>query len=339
MKLTPFFLLLFISCCYGQVEFKVIHAGTKQPLSNIPVRFGEKNGIYSNAQGAVSIPKEFDVKEIRIDTLGFEPFNALAVKVQGTIIPLKPVAYNLPEVVLRGNPKKIKTVKQRATRSNSWINGVKHLHGEEFGIYIPKEDPNSEVQLMEITVPIINKTMDRIRFNKDMKKAKDDEGVPAYGQRNSFRFLYHINFYHKINDSVMERIGIAPKELIVRDEQRRYEIDLRDDQLFANQNGIMIGLHNLGPCDEKGILLPIPRYSRVEKTLPDGTKYRPINNIDNVPSLGMTKRRKDNSVNYKHYHISERSRWNKIADWDLGGTVGGNSNQLSLGYKLEVTTY
>lgn len=339
MKRLILLLLLATQFSTAQVYFKIINSETKEPLVNIPVRFGEKNGIYSNAKGEVTIPQEYEVDSISISALGFEPYLAKVIDIQDTSISLIPLAYDLPEVVLRGKPKKVKTVKQRAIRSNSAFRGTQHLHGVEFGILIPKVNSDSDVQLMEITIPIISKSIDRKRLNKDRKNQGDDKAIRVYSQRNRFSYLYQINFYHKISDTVFERIDLKPIDLIINDQKRRYKIDLEDKRIFSNELGIMVGVQNLGPCDEKGVMLPIPRYSNIKHIAPDGREFKMIYNIDSVPLFGTTNRRKDNSVNYKHLHISEKSEWYKLKDKSLGWVVGGNSNQLSLGYKLKVITY
>jgi hypothetical protein len=96
----------------------------KKTLVHIPVRFGKKCLIYSNVQGEINIPEVYEVQEITIDALGYEPYYAQAGNIQNTTISLNPVAYRLPGIVIRvGTPKKLKTRRQKAMRSNDAVNG------------------------------------------------------------------------------------------------------------------------------------------------------------------------------------------------------------------------
>ena len=333
MKLLILFTLLAAQLCVAQVHFKIINEDTQEPLANISVRFGEKNGIYSNAQGEVTIPKEFEVQKISIDALGFELYTALVSTIQNTTVSLKPLAYHLPEVVLRGEPKKVKTLKQKAIRSNSAFDSHWQYHGVEYGVFIPNNDDNVDMQLLELTIPFISKRRDWKKENEDYKK--DSTNVRVRTLKNDFQYLYRISFYHMNQDSTFSRLSIPPKELIVSDENRILKIDLEEDQVWADHSGLLIGMHNLGPCDENGILLPIPRFGE-ERVGPNGKTYRPTNNRENVPHIGVTNKRKGNLIDYMNWHFNENSKWESMRF--LGNTLE-KPKRLSLGYKLKVITY
>ncbi|MEO9952811.1 hypothetical protein [Nonlabens sp.] len=333
MKPLILFTLLVAQLCVAQVHFKIINEDTQEPLANIPVLFGEKNGIYSNAQGEVIIPKEFEVQKITIDALGFEHYTAEVSTIQNTTVSLKPLAYHLAEVVLRGKPKKIKTLRQKVSKKNSMFDGYRQYHGVEYGVFIPNNDDNVDMQLLELTIPFVSKRIDWKRANKDYKK--DSTNVRVRSLKNDFQYLYRISFYHMNQDSTFSRLSIPPKELIVSDENRILKIDLEEDQVWADHSGLLIGMHNLGPCDEKGILLAIPRFGE-ERVGPNGKTYKPINNRENVPHIGVTNKRKGNLVDYMNWHFKENSKWEPMRF--LGGAPE-KPRRLSLGYKLKVITY
>ncbi|PPK97114.1 hypothetical protein LY01_00941 [Nonlabens xylanidelens] len=333
MKLLILFTLLAAQLCVAQVHFKIVNSETKEALVNIPVRFGEKNGMYSNAQGEVTIPDGFEVQQITIAALGYKPYTAEVAIIQNTTVSLKPLTYHLPEVVLRGEPKKVKTFKQKAIRSNSVFDSHWQYHGVEYGVFIPNNHDNADMQLLELTIPFISKRRDWKKENEDYKK--DSTNVRVRTLKNDFQYLYRISFYHMNQDSTFSRLSIPPKELIVSDENRKLKMDLEKDQVWADHSGLLIGLHNLGPCDDKGILLSIPRFGK-ERIGPNGKMYKPINNRENVPHIGVTTKRKGDLVDYINWHFKENSKWEPMRF--LGGTPE-KTRRLSLGYKLKVITY
>ncbi|MFT6095328.1 MAG: hypothetical protein ACJAXY_001598 [Nonlabens sp.] len=111
MKRLIAFLLFAASCSFAQVHFIIINADTKKPLVHIPERFGEKNIVYSNAQGEINIPEGYEVPETTIGALGFDFYYAKAGDIQNTTISLIFVDYSLFDVLIRGTPEKLKTLR------------------------------------------------------------------------------------------------------------------------------------------------------------------------------------------------------------------------------------
>ncbi len=209
---------------------------------------------------------------------------------------------------------------------------------------LPKEDRDSNVQLLHITVGVHSKTGDWKRSGKDFKNQTElqkrrNKGVRVYKKKLDFTYLYEINFYHILNDTVFNRIKLPPKYIVVSDDQKLYELDLISDRLFADDNGIMVGIKNMGPCDELGNILPIPRYLPNDFIAPDGRKIKQYYDQENVPQLYLTRYKKDKSIVFKNYHNNGDSKFVKLEGGYLGGLVGGAQNQIGLGYKLKIITY
>jgi hypothetical protein len=60
------------------------------------------------------------------------------------------VDYSLSDIVIRGTPKKLKTLRQKVMRSNGAVNEHFQYHGVEYSVYIPDDKDDVEMQLLGI---------------------------------------------------------------------------------------------------------------------------------------------------------------------------------------------
>jgi len=343
MRFTVLLFLIFNCFVNAQTRFHILDQDSQKPISNVSVYFNEGNLIFSNNEGQVHIPKEFQVDELIIVKNGYVQKMIKISDISNSVVYLTNTDEVLPEVALK-TVKKEKLIKHKATRRKSAFDGIAHYHGWEYGVYIKNPDPEQDLQLMEITIPVISKSYDWKRAARDRKKLsakqkRKGKGVRTHILKNEFTYLYEINFYHIKNDTVFDRINTPPVYQIITSDENLYKINLEKDRLFADDNGIMVGVKNLGPCDEKGKLLPIPRYKSEKMLLPDGRRISVQNNRETMPLFGMTSKRKDNSLNFRNFHRNASSRFNLIKEGHLGGIVGGAQNQLSLGYRYKLISY
>jgi hypothetical protein len=343
MKLLTF---LSLFCCLSlcaQTRFQILDNSSKKPLDKVLIYFGDKNSTYTDVDGWVNISQEYEVDVITAVAHGYNQLTISVSSIENNTVLLKQTDELLPDVIVQ-NSKKEKITKHKARTNGGIFSGTNHYHGIEYGVFLPKEDLDSNVQLLEITIGVDSKTLDSKKLNKDLENRSDRQirkkrGVSAKSKKIKFTYLYEVNFYYIVNDTLFTRIKVSPKYIVVSSNQKLYELDLIADRLFADDNGIMIGIKNVGPCDEQGNILPLPRYMPTDIVAPDGRRIKQYYDRENVPQIYLTRKRKDNSVNYQNWHMSDASNFVKLEEGHLGGLVGGAQNQIGLGYKLKISTY
>ncbi|GAK99213.1 hypothetical protein JCM19314_3244 [Nonlabens ulvanivorans] len=169
-KLLFLLLLSYSVLLHAQIEYQIIDNQSKEPISNVLVYYGGDNSIYSNVDGSFFLPEELKDGELYLDGLGYE---VLKIKVSDIddyqIILIKKDQF-LDAVVLKGEPIKTKRFKQPPSRKKHWLDGIPHYHGQEYGLFLIKENDRTDVRLTQLTVPIIKKNADWEQSNELMKK-------------------------------------------------------------------------------------------------------------------------------------------------------------------------
>ncbi len=341
-KVIFLFVLIFSFSSSAQVSFIIQDSQSFEPISKASIYFNEGNLIYSSNNGMVNIPEEIQSGRIEIERYGYQLKKINVTDIKNGLVLLDPIDQILPDVEL-GQIDSEKNYRHKASRKKSWMDGAAHYHGYEYGLLIMNPNPKANLQLTEITIPVISKAADWKRAEKDYKKLVErgldgKRGVTIHKLKNKFTYLYEINFYHVKNDTTFNRLPIDPIYQVVTEKENLYDIDLSDYRIFADEKGILVGVKNMGPCDPDGNLLGTPRYAAEKVTLPNGKKGRILNNRETMPLIGVTNKRKDNSKSYLNFHLGESSQFVDLSE-NAAPMAGSRNRQLGIGYRYKLITY
>ncbi len=334
--LFPFFI------CEAQTQFVVKDSQSLKPVAKASIYFNDGNLIYSSENGEVYISEEFQIQDIDIERHGYQLKKIRINDINDGVILLDPIDLILPEVKL-GRIDNEKKFRHKPSRKRSWMDGAAHYHGYEYGLFITNPDPKTNLQLTEITIPVISKAADWKRAEKDhrelVKRGLDGKrGVTIHKLKNKFTYLYEINFYHMESDTIFNRLSIEPVYQIVTEKDNLYDIDLSEQRIFADEKGILVGVKNMGPCDPDGNLLGTPRYSPDKIVLPNGKEGRRLSNRETMPLIGVTNKRKDNSKSFLNYHLGDSSQFIDLSI-NAAPMASDDNRQLGIGYRYKLITY
>ncbi|MEP5130945.1 hypothetical protein, partial [Nonlabens ulvanivorans] len=334
-KLLFLLLLSYSVLLHAQIEYQIIDNQSKEPISNVLVYYGD-NSIYSNVDGLFFLPEELKDGELYLDGLGYE---VLKIKVSDIddyqIILIKKDQF-LDAVVLNGEPIKTKRFKQPPSRKKHWLDGIPHYHGQEYGLFLIKENDRTDVRLTQLTVPIIKKNADWEQSNELMKKKPGKKSYPVKSNRLETNFLFRDQFYGMLSDSSFVKLNYPTKDFIVSGKKFKYELNYSNEEIVFPDNGILVSILNMGPCDENGDMLAIPRFKYLE---PNGDTIKTINNIYDVPLIALHPKKKNESIDYFHSRYSDKAEWSEVSERQYPRTIGGPMKQLGLGYELEIFYY
>lgn len=334
-KLLFLLLLSYSVLLHAQIEYQIIDNQSKEPISNVLVYYGD-NSIYSNVDGSFFLPEELKDGELYLDGLGYE---VLKIKVSDIddyqIILIKKDQF-LDAVVLKGEPIKTKRFKQPPSRKKHWLDGIPHYHGQEYGLFLIKENDRTDVRLTQLTVPIIKKNADWEQSNELMKKKPGKKSYPVKSKRLETNFLFRVQFYEMLSDSSFVKLNYPTKDFIVSGKKFKYELDYSNEEILFPDNGILVSILNMGPCDENGDMLAIPRFKYLER---NGNTIKTINNIYDVPLIALHPKKKNESIDYFHSRYSNKAEWSEVSERQYPRTIGGPMKQLGLGYELEIFYY
>lgn len=319
----------------AQITYYVQDAVSNEPLSNVLVHYGE-NSIYSNAEGSFQLPEQFKDGELVLDGLGYQLKTVSISDIENYKIFLTKKTQFLETVVLKGDPIKVRKIKQKPSKKKHWLDGVPLYHGQEYGIWIPKKDENTDVRLMNLIIPVIKKNADFEKLHQDQKRNPNKNSYSIKRKKWKTKFLFRIQFYEMSTDSSFVKLDYLIKEFVVSSEDTKYEINYEHDDITFPSNGILVSILNMGPCDENGKMLSMPRFLFKEV---DGELRKFINNINDVPLIALHSKAQQNVLDYHHPWYSEKSKWIRVVDGLYPRTVGGPMKQLGLGYEIEVRYY
>lgn len=339
MKYLQFVLFLFAFSATAQIQFKIYSKVENKPLVNIPVYFGDGNGVYSNAQGEVFIPSELVTEQVIIKAIGYEEQVHVSQSIDSSIIYLVENVQQLPEIVLRGNPKTITVKNVKESKRGSVVDLKGQMHGVEYGVFIPFEEANADAFLTEFTLPISNKRPIYEEMSK--KRQNKEKHIHIKKTSNEFRFLFEIKFYTMNSDSSFQLIENRITKQMVTNEKTLYNFDFSENPIAFGEKGLMVSFHNLGPCDEYGVLDGAPRFTY--KLLKDGTQVKVLSNRYDLPHVIMRDATEKNHYDqYINWHLKAGDKFSKMKFGALGYTTykkGNVENVFAIGYKLEIRTY
>ena len=341
-KAILFLIPIFSIFCQAQIEFVLKDSQSHQPIAKASIYFNEGNLIYSSNKGEVNISEEIQSEDVQIERYGYQLKKIKVTDINDGVVLLDPIDQILPKVEL-GQIESEKNYRHKASRKRSWIDGAAHYHGYEYGLWISNPNPKANLQLTEITIPVISKAADWKRAGKDHKKLVErgldgKRGVTIHKLKNKFTYLDEINFHHKKNDTTFNRLPIDPIYQVVTEKENLYDIDLSEQRIFADEKGILVGVENMGPCDPDGNLLGTPRYAPDKIILPNGKEGRRLSNRETMPLIGVTNKRKDDSKSFLNYHLNDSSRFVDLSE-NAAPMSASDKRQLGIGYRYKLITY
>lgn len=337
MKPAVFFIFIVTSIISAQTNFKIYGKIDNKPLVNIPVYFGDGNGVYSAADGSVHIPAALFSDLVTINAIGYMEQTLHANAINNSIVYLETTVYELPQITLRGKPKKINTERVKESKRGNVLELHGQYHGVEYGVFIPFEVSNSDAYLTAFTLPFSDKRPDWKTMREKLDKGS--KSAPLKKIKNEFSFLYEIKFYQMDANNNLVLLEDEIIKQIVTEKQLVYTYEFKDKPIAFGDKGLLIGFHNLGPCDEKGVLVNSPRF--IYKTNKDGKEYKLPTNIETIPNLVMRKFKNGtyDYSNYVNYHHTASSTFSKLPYCHLGCYKDGPENIFAVGYQLEIRAY
>lgn len=238
-------LCLNIIFCFAQDKtFQVVDSKTDLPIPYVFVSFGE-NGIYSDDLGRI------DIASVTSDTLKiFHPYyqeKLVLIDSLETIVKIEPLKEEkLDEIVISNKPIKFKNEKHKLKTHNQFIYSTPIVISGEFVSLIKLKKDYLRVKLVSVDFPIITKYI-----SSDLKYM----GKKQISKKKIFSTLYRLKIYSVENEKPGHLIDIKELTIKITGDSKTITVDLEKYDITIPQNGIFIGLENLGSLDDKDALI------------------------------------------------------------------------------------
>ncbi len=336
MRYSFISILFFVSfITVAQSEYIVRDKITNEPLPNTLI-FYQENSIYTDKNGVFSLPNDLENQIIAVDCLGYKllKINTSSIK-EHTIFLSRKIEF-LSEIELKGTPKKRRKITEKPSKKKYWLDGTPHYHGREYGLFIPKLNQTKDFKLKSITIPIIKKNADWEKAENYREKYPNKNETPIKTKKLQSSFLYRIQFYEVAADSSFVKLDYPITTLVISSDNFKYRIDYTGDDILFPEKGLLIGVLNMGPCDDKGNLLSIPRFKKLKFK---GKEIKAMNNKWDVPLIALHPKTKNEAIGFINFHMTQDSKWSLIPKKHFPRVLGGPLKQLGIGYELEELTY
>ena len=250
------FYLLFSIFLTQSKEIVIVDAQSKEPVSYTAIKFVNSNhGIYTNKNGVFDFSK-VKSDSIEVFSVGYLSLKLKTSEIRDTIF-LKQKSEVLNEVVINTGKSTNKTIGlSNKKKSLSW-----HIRPKTELVTLVKFEKKIKKSIIKkIHIPIGKK---KVSFSD--KGAK--ETFPAFN--NVFRVNIYSNEKGKPNNLLIDRPILVECN---QDSKDILEIDIEDEQINYNDDGIFIGVEMIGKLDSeknviesKGSILPSFMFTKRKK--------------------------------------------------------------------------
>jgi hypothetical protein len=290
MKKYILLILIFLFSKVQSQNITVIDSTNHKPITFVNVYFSKNNGTYTNENGVFNLNNRIN-DTIKLTHISYNDFEIIASNIKDTII-LSPNSIILKEILVN-NGKKISKYIDFPKKNSSYSSFPVISKSEIVTLVIPNKDN-------------IDSFISKLDFKFEKKKSNDN----ALNTKTALR----VNIYSSKNKKIKTKIYSSDVFIIDATKKDKIEVDLDENYIELEKNGLFIGIEVIGDIDNNGNILN------------DKTLIRPILTSNTIEDY--------NSETYLKYSFDKKLILNPINDI-LEKSSGDKINRnLSFGITL-----
>lgn len=256
MKKILFLYFLSIWCLSYSQTFVVADSLTKEPLAFATVVLDEKEMLYSNEKGVLTLKNNFE--NITISYLGYDDFTSKKLLLKDTIF-LNPITFHLDKVAItnqKNPPKKIGYLRHTMRKCGTSL--PLNPKNEQIIVLFPTNE-----DIIDSYVETIEFPLDKIKhYNKTDKLYKN---APA---------VIRINIYTVKNELPDQKIFSSKPVKFIMSDKEVITIDISGEMIQLPSEGICFGIEMIGRINQDGEFVEENSYVEpifTDKNSPDYT--------------------------------------------------------------------
>ncbi|VXC41831.1 conserved hypothetical protein [Flavobacterium sp. 9AF] len=310
---------IFTNASFSQGKIKIIDFDSKQPIPFVTVILDDYNGVYSDENG--EIDRSFLITEkISLTCMGYDNLEISVKDILDNKIFLKQNTTLLNEVVLTNKENKFKTKKFDEIKHNDFMEGHMLIIGGEISCFIDNSFSKENVQIRNIRIPVVTKT---ISFSKE------DENKRQLVKKLEFTSKFKLSFYNNDNGRPGEPIYVQKNIIFnLSQEKNVFVVNLIDYDIYLPNNGLFVGITNLGPVDEHDKFIQSEPFEMKEI---NGKKIKIVK--PTKPFFPVIKEVKRINTFYK-FSFDNEGKWESF--YKNGKKKEAEVHNIGIGYELDV---
>ncbi len=209
----------------------VVDSTNHQPIPFVNVYFSKNNGTFTNENGVFNLNNRKQ-DTIKFSHISYNEYEIIASNIRDTII-LSPNSIILKEVLV-SNGKKISKYIDFPKKNSSYSSFPVNSKSEIITLVIPNSNN-------------INSFISKLDFKFEKKKGNDN----ALNIKTALR----VNIYSSKNKKIKSRIYSSEVFVIDATKKDKIEVDLSENYVEMEKNGLFIGIEVIGDIDNNGNIL------------------------------------------------------------------------------------
>jgi hypothetical protein len=209
----------------------VVDSVNKKPIAFVTVQFDKENGTYTDENGTFELNKTAK-DTIKLSHISFDEVVLRTKDIKDTII-MSPNAIIIKEVTITNGKESIKYI-DFPKKKSSYGSFPVFAKSEIISLVIPNSENSSS-------------TIKKINFNFSKNKSNP--------QNEGIRTAFRVNIYNSKNKKVKERVFSSETYIINTTKKDKIEIDLTNELIEFQSDGIFIGIEAIGDIDKNGNLI------------------------------------------------------------------------------------
>lgn len=209
----------------------VVDSTNHQPIPFVNVYFSKNNGTFTNENGVFNLNNRKQ-DTIKFSHISYNEYEIIASNIRDTII-LSPNSIILKEVLV-SNGKKISKYIDFPKKNSSYSSFPVNSKSEIITLVIPNSNN-------------INSFISKLDFKFEKKKGNDN----ALNIKTALR----VNIYSSKNKKIKSKIYSSEVFVIDATKKDKIEVDLSENYVEMEKNGLFIGIEVIGDIDNNGNIL------------------------------------------------------------------------------------
>ena len=209
----------------------VVDSTNHKPIPFVNVYFSKNNGTFTNENGVFNLNNRKQ-DTIKFSHISYNEYEIIASNIRDTII-LSPNSIILKEVLV-SNGKKISKYIDFPKKNSSYSSFPVNSKSEIITLVIPNSNN-------------INSFISKLDFKFEKKKGNDN----ALNIKTALR----VNIYSSKNKKIKSRIYSSEVFVIDATKKDKIEVDLSENYVEMEKNGLFIGIEVIGDIDNNGNIL------------------------------------------------------------------------------------
>ena len=231
-----YFILLFSSISFSQKNVIIIDTYYKKPIPYANIKILNKDkGFHSDAKGVFQMVNNLNLKDtLFISSLGFYPKKIIISDINDTIS-LIPKVETLNEITIKAKKPKFKKIGFKK-KNMTFFTGT----DLQLALFLKPKKEDYESSIDKIIIPL-KKNGSHRKINKESKE---------------FNSILKISFFSMKNNLPNKSLTNSP--IIINynhNSENSVTIDLSNEYIIFDKNGVFICFEIVGEIDEKGVVI------------------------------------------------------------------------------------